>query len=104
MPTPPSFWIITSDRAQDDRRHSYARTKPRSASEQCDGAWHHFQPGLFVTVGKKPVTPQVPRPYAQTSNTVRHMKNLRRKLESDPVEPRYVLTVYGVGYKLTDEL
>jgi len=42
--------------------------------------------------------------YAQTLNTVRHMKNLRRKLESDPVEPRYVLTVYGVGYKLTDEL
>jgi len=33
-----------------------------------------------------------------------HIKNLRRKLESDPVEPRYVLTVYGVGYKFTDEL
>ena len=32
------------------------------------------------------------------------MKNLRRKLESDPVELRYVLTVYGVGYKFTDEL
>jgi two-component system alkaline phosphatase synthesis response regulator PhoP len=33
-----------------------------------------------------------------------HIKNLRRKLESDPVEPRYVLTVYGVGYKFTDEV
>jgi two-component system alkaline phosphatase synthesis response regulator PhoP len=32
-----------------------------------------------------------------------HIKNLRRKLESDPVEPRYVLTVYGVGYRFTDE-
>jgi two-component system alkaline phosphatase synthesis response regulator PhoP len=32
-----------------------------------------------------------------------HVKNLRRKLESDPVEPRYVLTVYGVGYRFTDE-
>ncbi len=32
-----------------------------------------------------------------------HIKNLRRKLEPDPVEPRYVLTVYGVGYKFTDE-
>jgi DNA-binding response OmpR family regulator len=40
--------------------------------------------------------------YAQTLNTVRHMKNLRRKLESDLVEPRYVLTVYG--YKFTDDL
>jgi len=29
---------------------------------------------------------------------------VRRKLESDPVAPRYVLTVYGVGYKFTDEL
>jgi two-component system alkaline phosphatase synthesis response regulator PhoP len=33
-----------------------------------------------------------------------HIKNLRRKLEVDPVEPRYVLTVYGVGYKFTDEV
>jgi DNA-binding response OmpR family regulator len=28
-----------------------------------------------------------------------HVKNLRQKIESDPKEPRYVLTVYGVGYK-----
>jgi two-component system alkaline phosphatase synthesis response regulator PhoP len=33
-----------------------------------------------------------------------HIKNLRRKLEPDPVEPRYVLTIYGVGYKFTDEV
>jgi len=31
-----------------------------------------------------------------------HIKNLRRKIEPDPREPRYVLTVYGVGYKLAD--
>lgn len=31
-----------------------------------------------------------------------HIKNLRRKLEPDPRRPRYVLTVYGVGYKFTD--
>ena len=31
-----------------------------------------------------------------------HIKNVRRKLEPDPREPRYVLTVYGVGYKFTD--
>jgi two-component system alkaline phosphatase synthesis response regulator PhoP len=29
-----------------------------------------------------------------------HIKNLRRKIEPDPREPRYILTVYGVGYKL----
>jgi len=32
-----------------------------------------------------------------------HVKNLRRKLEPDPREPRYILTVYGVGYKLAEE-
>lgn len=32
-----------------------------------------------------------------------HIKNLRRKLEIDPSEPRYVLTVYGIGYKFADE-
>jgi len=32
-----------------------------------------------------------------------HIKNLRRKLEADPRNPSYVLTVYGVGYKFADE-
>lgn len=32
-----------------------------------------------------------------------HIKNLRRKLEPDSRTPRYVLTVYGVGYKFSDE-
>ena len=32
-----------------------------------------------------------------------HIKNLRRKIEENPRHPRYILTVYGVGYKLCDE-
>jgi DNA-binding response OmpR family regulator len=32
-----------------------------------------------------------------------HVKNLRRKLEDDPSRPRYVLTVYGVGYRFAEE-
>ncbi len=28
-----------------------------------------------------------------------HIKNLRQKIEPDPKEPRYLLTVYGVGYR-----
>jgi len=32
-----------------------------------------------------------------------HVKNLRRKLEPDPRRPRYVLTVYGVGYRFADD-
>jgi DNA-binding response OmpR family regulator len=31
-----------------------------------------------------------------------HMMNLRKKIESDPANPRYVQTVYGVGYKFDD--
>ncbi len=31
-----------------------------------------------------------------------HIKNLRRKLEPDPIEPRYIQTVYGVGYRFTE--
>jgi two-component system alkaline phosphatase synthesis response regulator PhoP len=31
-----------------------------------------------------------------------HIKNIRRKLEPDPRNPRYVLTVYGIGYKAAE--
>jgi DNA-binding response OmpR family regulator len=33
-----------------------------------------------------------------------HVKNLRAKLGEDPRHPRYVQTVFGVGYKLGAEL
>lgn len=32
-----------------------------------------------------------------------HIKNIRRKIEPDPREPRYILTVYGVGYKFAEK-
>jgi DNA-binding response OmpR family regulator len=31
-----------------------------------------------------------------------HVMNLRRKIEADPAEPRYVQTVYGRGYRLAE--
>ncbi len=34
----------------------------------------------------------------------RHVANLRAKIEPDAQHPRYVITVYGVGYKLVDAL
>lgn len=32
-----------------------------------------------------------------------HIKNLRRKLEPNPKEPRYIETVYGIGYKFVGD-
>ena len=33
-----------------------------------------------------------------------HVKNLRRKIEPDPRNPRYILTVYGAGYRFAEDL
>jgi DNA-binding response OmpR family regulator len=32
-----------------------------------------------------------------------HILNLRRKMEPDPTHPRYIKTIYGVGYKFVGE-
>lgn len=33
-----------------------------------------------------------------------HISRLRNKIEDDPRAPRYILTVWGIGYKLGDQL
>jgi DNA-binding response OmpR family regulator len=32
-----------------------------------------------------------------------HVKNLRKKIEPDPKQPTYIQTVYGVGYKFSED-
>jgi DNA-binding response OmpR family regulator len=32
-----------------------------------------------------------------------HIKNIRRKIEDDPHEPQYIITVFGVGYKFMEK-
>lgn len=32
-----------------------------------------------------------------------HIRNLRTKIETDPRQPRYIETVYGVGYRFAEE-
>jgi two-component system OmpR family response regulator len=38
--------------------------------------------------------------YEHTVNS--HINRLRAKIEDDPARPRYILTVWGVGYKFND--
>lgn len=40
--------------------------------------------------------------YEHTVNS--HINRLRAKIETDPAKPRYVITVWGVGYKFSHEL
>jgi DNA-binding response OmpR family regulator len=39
--------------------------------------------------------------YERTIDT--HIKNIRAKIEPDPKNPHYVVTVYGVGYKFAED-
>lgn len=42
--------------------------------------------------------------YAGESRTVDvHIQRLRSKIEPDPTQPRYLLTVYGIGYKFASQ-
>lgn len=43
-------------------------------------------------------------PYADTDNQILrvNMANIRRKLESNPAEPRYIFTEIGVGYRMVE--
>jgi DNA-binding response OmpR family regulator len=88
-------------------------------------------PGMRVTVGERPIdltatefqilVALARRPgrvltRAQLLDAVRgvafesyeraidaHIKNIRRKIEPTPGEPRYIQTVYGVGYRFSEK-
>lgn len=44
-------------------------------------------------------------PFAAGDNQILrvNMANIRRKIEKNPAEPRYILTEIGVGYRMTDQ-
>jgi DNA-binding response OmpR family regulator len=38
--------------------------------------------------------------FTDTSTVTVHVRRLRAKLDDDPAEPRFIETVWGVGYRL----
>jgi two-component system KDP operon response regulator KdpE len=44
-------------------------------------------------------------PYLNENQTLRvNMANIRRKIEANPAEPKYIVTEVGVGYRMVDEV
>ena len=41
--------------------------------------------------------------YGDASTVTVHVRRLREKIEANPTRPSYILTVWGVGYKFTDQ-
>jgi two-component system response regulator ResD len=42
--------------------------------------------------------------FGDASTVTVHVRRLREKIEPDPADPRYIATVWGVGYKFEKEL
>lgn len=60
------------------------------------------QPGVPFT-RERLITEALGYDYAGYERTVDvHIRNIRRKIESDSQEPQYILTVFGIGYRFAE--
>lgn len=51
------------------------------------------------------ISKQIWGPYTNEDNALRvNMANIRRKIEVNPAEPKYILTEVGVGYRMAEEV
>lgn len=51
------------------------------------------------------ISKEVWGPYSNEQNALRvNMANIRRKIEENPAEPKYILTEVGVGYRMVEEI
>lgn len=60
-------------------------------------------PGKVMTYDR--IIKEIWGPYADSNNRILrvNMVNIRRKLEKNPAEPKYIFTEMGVGYRMSDE-
>lgn len=105
-PAPPSDTIRASDVTLD-----VPRMRVRAGAREVELTATEFQ--LLVTLAREPgrvftrsqlldaVHGVAFESYERAIDA--HVKNIRRKLELDPSEPRYVQTVHGVGYRFRDD-
>lgn len=82
---------------------------------RCGGAEVHFTPNeykILVLLSKHAgkvlthdhIIRQIWGPYENENQTLRaNMANIRRKIEQNPAQPRYILTEVGVGYRMVEE-
>ena len=98
--------VLRFDDACPRDRHGFARGAPRRRRRRADSK----RVQAADDAGPVP-RPRLPRfelinhvqgyDYEGYERTIdAHVKNLRRKIEPDPRHPRYVETVFGVGYRL----
>ncbi|MDF2685134.1 MAG: response regulator with CheY-like receiver domain and winged-helix DNA-binding domain [Clostridia bacterium] len=51
------------------------------------------------------IAKQIWGPYTNEDNALRvNMANIRRKIEENPAEPKYILTEIGVGYRMAEDI
>ena len=99
--------VVTTDAFTVDLANKRVTT-PTGEVRLTPTEWHLLEvliraPGKLVT--HKQLLQQVWGPaYETETNYLRvHLANLRRKLEPDPAQPRYLITEPGIGYRFTPE-
>ena len=87
-----------------DKRAVLVRGKPISLTAKEFDLLLHFarQPGRVFTRGQllDSIWGYGHEGYEHTVNS--HINRLRSKIEEDPAAPKYILTVWGVGYRFAD--
>ncbi len=89
----------------DNREVSLGNTNIELTAKEFDLLWHFASsPGRVYSRAQllSSIWGYGHEGYEHTVNS--HINRLRSKIEVDPAQPKYVMTVWGVGYKFNNEL